>query len=119
MTGSLVSHHELHIYGAVEGNVRAGDLTIFAGGSVKGEVIAESVLVHGAVEGRIYSKKVQLCAGAVVRGDIIHSSLGVDSGSTFEGVSKRSQDPQAEAKTTSPKRNGGAPDVVRHSSPSQ
>jgi cytoskeletal protein CcmA (bactofilin family) len=62
---------------------------------------------------------VQLCSGAVVRGDIIHASLGIDTGSTFEGVSKRSQDPQAEAKAALTKRNGAAADTGRHSSPSQ
>lgn len=120
MTGSLISPNELHIYGAVDGNVRAADLTIFAGGSVKGEVVAENVLVHGTVDGRIHAKKVQLCSGAVVRGDIVHASLGVDTGSTFEGVSKRSQDPQAEAKPAGAKRNGAAAaaDAVRYSSPS-
>lgn len=121
MTGSLSSPNELHIYGAVEGNVRATSLTIFAGGSVKGEVTAENVLVHGAVDGRIHAKKVQLCAGAVMRGDIVHGSLGIDTGSTFEGVSKRSQDPLAEAKPAAPKRNGSAAvasETVRYASPS-
>jgi cytoskeletal protein CcmA (bactofilin family) len=107
MTGSLTSPNELHIYGAVDGNVRAADLTIFAGGSVKGEVVAENVLVHGTLDGRIHAKKVQLCAGAVVRGDIVHTSLGVDTGSTFEGVSKRSENPMAEMKPAV-KKNGSA-----------
>jgi cytoskeletal protein CcmA (bactofilin family) len=120
MTGSLNSASELHIYGAVDGNVRAGDLTIFAGGSVKGDVVAQSVLVHGRIDGHIHAKKVQLCSGAVVRGDIVHASLGVDADSTFEGVSKRSQDPHAEAKPAAPKRNGpaAASSTVRYSSPS-
>jgi cytoskeletal protein CcmA (bactofilin family) len=120
MTGSLSSPNELHIYGAVDGNVRAAELTIFAGGSVKGDVVAESVLVHGTVDGRIHAKKVQLCCGAIVRGDITHSSLGVDTGSTFEGVSKRSDNPATEAKPAGPKRNGSAAasETVRYSSPS-
>lgn len=120
ITGSLNSASELHIYGAVDGNVRAGDLTIFAGGSVKGDVVAQSVLVHGRIDGHIHAKKVQLGSGAVVRGDIVHASLGVDANSTFEGVSKRSQDPQAEAKPIAPKRNGAATasTTVRYSSPS-
>jgi cytoskeletal protein CcmA (bactofilin family) len=120
MTGSLNSPNELHIYGSVDGNVRAADLTIFAGGSVKGDVVAENVLVHGTVDGRIHAKKVQLCCGAIVRGDIVHASLGVDAASTFEGVSKRSENPAAEAKPVSPKRNGSAAvaSEARYSSPS-
>jgi len=123
MTGSFSSPNALHVYGSVDGNVRAADLTIFAGGSVKGDVVADSVQVHGSVEGRVYAKKVQLCSGAVVRGDIVHGSLGIDTGSTFEGVSKRSENPAAEVKPAASKRNGSTngtaatPDV-RYSSPS-
>jgi cytoskeletal protein CcmA (bactofilin family) len=125
MTGSLNAPTALHIYGAVKGNVRAADLTIFAGGSVKGDVVAESVLVHGSIEGDIQAKKVQLCSGAVVRGDILHASLGVDVASTFEGVSKRSDHPAADVKPAVAKRNGSAAvtttvtaNTVRYSSPS-
>jgi cytoskeletal protein CcmA (bactofilin family) len=97
MTGSLNSPGALHIYGAVNGNVHAVDLTIFANGSLKGDVVAETVLVHGAFEGRIHANRIQLCPGAVVRGDLVYASLDVDGASLFEGVSKRSDNPAAEA----------------------
>lgn len=97
MTGSLNSPGALHIHGSVNGDVHATDLTIFAGGSLKGGVVAETVLVHGSFEGRIHANKIQLCAGAVVRGDLVYASLDVDAASMFEGVSKRSEDPAAEA----------------------
>jgi cytoskeletal protein CcmA (bactofilin family) len=113
MTGSLNSPAALHIYGVINGNVRAADLTIFAGGSIKGDVVADSVLVHGSIEGRIHARKVQLCSGAVVRGDIVHASLGVDAASTFEGVSKRSDNPTAEARLAAVKRNGSATEATR------
>jgi cytoskeletal protein CcmA (bactofilin family) len=122
LTGSLNAPTALHIYGAVKGDVRATDLIIFAGGSVKGDVIAESVLVHGSIEGDVQAKKVQLCSGAVVRGDIMHASLGVDVASIFEGISRRSDNPAAEAKPAAPKRGGSAVAVQagngRYSSPS-
>jgi len=97
MTGALNSPGALHIYGVINGNVRAVDLTIFAGGSLKGDVVAETVLVHGSFEGRIHANRIQLCPGAVVRGDLVYASLDVDASSMFEGVSKRSENPAAEA----------------------
>lgn len=99
MTGSINSPDKLHVHGRIEGNVRAAALTICEGGSVKGEVVAETVTIHGTVEGRIYGQTVQLCAGAVVRGDIVHAALGIDTAAAFEGVAKRSQNPIAEATT--------------------
>ena len=111
MTGSVTSPNELHLYGVIDGNVRAAALTIFAGGVVKGDVVAETVLIHGEVDGRIHGQKVQLFSGAVVRGDITHGSLGLDAGAVFEGASKRSENPLSEAPAIAPRK-------VLHAKPS-
>ena len=114
MAGSITSPAELHIYGAIEGNVRASDVTIFAGGVVKGEVIAETVHVHGTVEGRIYAQKVHLCAGSTVLGDIIHGALGIDTAAIFQGSANRNPNPLAEApKPPAPNKTSSAPNQVR------
>src|ERR1700749_4325678 len=42
IVGSVNSPDELHIYGKVEGNVRATSVTVCEGGSVIGDVVAES-----------------------------------------------------------------------------
>jgi cytoskeletal protein CcmA (bactofilin family) len=89
MTGSITTPDELHIYGAIDGNVRASSLIVCKGGMVRGEVIAESVVIHGSVEGSIQGEKVQLLAGASVRGDIVHGVLGVDPAAMFEGAARR------------------------------
>jgi cytoskeletal protein CcmA (bactofilin family) len=97
VTGSITSPDEVHIYGRIEGNIRAASLTICEGGSVKGDVVAETVSVHGSLEGRIFAQNAQLFGGAMVRGDIIHGSLGIDRAAIFEGVSKRSENPISDA----------------------
>lgn len=97
MAGTITCPDELHIYGVLEGNVRALSITIGAGGSVKGEVVAETVTVFGTVDGRIHGQLVQLGAGGIVRGDIIHGALGIDPAATFEGASKRASNPLADA----------------------
>lgn len=97
MSGTLVSPDELQIAGKMYGNVRASVVTVRASGFVKGDVIADLVIVHGAVEGRIYGASVQLAAGAKVTGDIFHSALGIDANATFEGASRRLADVMAEA----------------------
>lgn len=96
MTGTIVSQGDLEIFGHLEGDVRAAALTIGETGGVKGEVIAESVIVRGNVEGRIRGRKVQLCTGAKVRGDIFHASLAIEPNASFEGAVKHAQDPMAE-----------------------
>ena len=96
MTGTIVSTGEIDINGQIEGDVRASALTVGETGAVKGEVVAESVVIRGTVEGRIRGRKVQLCTGAKVRGDIFHASLAIEPNAIFEGAVKHAQDPMAE-----------------------
>ena len=58
MTGTIVSQGELDINGQIEGDVRASALTVGETGAVKGEVVAESVVIRGTVEGRIRGRTV-------------------------------------------------------------
>lgn len=96
MTGTIISTGEIDINGQIEGDVRASALTVGETGAVKGEVIAETVVIRGTVEGRIRGRKVQLCTGAKVRGDIFHASLAIEPNAIFEGAVKHAQDPMAE-----------------------
>jgi cytoskeletal protein CcmA (bactofilin family) len=89
---------ELQVDGEIDGNVRAGSLTIGDTGLVKGDVVSESVLVNGRVEGSVRARKVQLAKNAHVQGDITHQSLAVEMGAVFEGQCRYLQDPlKAEA----------------------
>jgi cytoskeletal protein CcmA (bactofilin family) len=84
---------ELQVDGEVEGNLRGGSLTIGDTGVVKGDVVAENVLVNGRVEGSLRARKVQLARNAHVLGDITHQSLSVEMGAVFEGQCRYMQDP--------------------------
>jgi cytoskeletal protein CcmA (bactofilin family) len=96
IVGKVISQGELDINGQIDGDVRASALTVGETGAVKGEVVAESVVIRGTVEGRIRARKVQLCTGAKVRGDIFHASLAIEPNAIFEGAVKHAQDPMAE-----------------------
>jgi cytoskeletal protein CcmA (bactofilin family) len=97
MAGTIVTPDVLHIAGRIEGNVRASSITVRASGVIKGDLVAETVIVHGTVDGRIFGQKVQLAAGAIVRGDIMHGALGIDPEATFEGASKRNSNAMSDA----------------------
>jgi cytoskeletal protein CcmA (bactofilin family) len=96
LTGKLISQGDLDINGHIEGDVRAATLTVGESGAIKGEVVAETVIVKGSIEGRIRGRKVQLCTGAKVRGDIFHASLAIEPNAIFEGAVKHDQDPMAD-----------------------
>jgi cytoskeletal protein CcmA (bactofilin family) len=85
--GDIVTEGDLHLDGAVEGDVSAGRLTLGETAWVQGVVTADSVEVRGRVNGTISARQVHLCASAHVDGDIRHSELAIDAGAHFEGRS--------------------------------
>lgn len=93
ITGSIISEGEVQLDGTVDGDVRAASLTIGEEASVKGEVIAETVVIRGRVEGSVRARQVQLAATARVEGDVVHATLAIESGAFFDGHCKRSSDP--------------------------
>ncbi|WP_306016574.1 polymer-forming cytoskeletal protein [Oceanicaulis sp. MMSF_3324] len=99
ITGSIVSDGEVQLDGTVEGDVRATDLTIGEEASIKGEVIAENVVIRGRVNGSVRARQVQLSSTARVEGDVIHATLAIESGAYFDGLCKRSSDPLSDVKS--------------------
>lgn len=95
ITGSIRTSGELRVEGRVEGDVQAHAVTIGAGATVEGEVIADDVLVDGKVIGRLRAVKVRLRPTADVAGDIVHQIIAIESGARFEGAVKRRDDPRA------------------------
>ncbi len=91
--GALISQGDMQIDGSVEGDIRSVTLMIGNSATIKGEIVAEEVVVRGRVEGRIRARRVQLDATAVVIGDILQEQLTVAAGATFEGTCRKSSDP--------------------------
>ncbi len=93
IVGNVKSSGDVQIEGTVEGDIRASQLTVGEGATVKGEVIAEDVVVNGRVVGRLRGLKIRLSATARVEGDIIHKTIAIESGAHFEGSVQRQEDP--------------------------
>lgn len=85
--GDFETSGDLHLDGAVNGDLRAGMLVIGESGVVTGAIHADSVEVRGRVTGVICARRVKLWATARVDGDISHTELAVEAGAHFEGRS--------------------------------
>ena len=83
--GAISSEGQVDIFGTVEGDVRAGSLTIGKDASVTGEVVAENLVVRGRIEGLVRAHSVELVSTASVEGDIVQSKLTIQSGAVFNG----------------------------------
>jgi cytoskeletal protein CcmA (bactofilin family) len=93
ITGNLKTTGDINVEGTVEGDIRAHLLTVGESATIKGEVIADDVVVNGRVVGRVRGLKVRLTATARVEGDIIHKTIAIESGAHFEGSVQRQDDP--------------------------
>lgn len=99
--GNLETPGDLQIEGNVEGDIRANLLTVGESSTIRGEIIAEDVVVNGRVIGRLRGAKVRLSASANVEGDILHKTIAIEAGANFEGSVKRSEDPLSSAASQS------------------
>ena len=91
--GNLKSTGDVMVEGTVEGDIRAHTMTVGEGATVKGEIVADDIVVNGRVIGRVRGLKVRLTATARVEGDIIHKTIAIESGAHFEGTVQRQEDP--------------------------
>ena len=91
--GNVKTTGDIQIEGQVEGDIRAHLLTIGEGATVKGECVADDVIVNGRIVGRVRGLKVRLTSTARVEGDIIHKTIAIESGAHFEGSVQRQDDP--------------------------
>ncbi len=93
VTGNMKTTGDIQVEGTVEGDIRAHLLTIGEGATIKGEVVADDVVVNGRIVGRVRGLKVRLTSTARVEGDIIHKTIAIESGAHFEGSVQRQDDP--------------------------
>jgi cytoskeletal protein CcmA (bactofilin family) len=94
--GNVSSSGDIQIEGTIEGDVRAHLLTVGESATIRGEVIADDVVVNGRVIGRVRGLKVRLTSTAKVEGDIVHKTIAIESGAHFEGSVQRQEDPLGE-----------------------
>ena len=91
--GNLQTTGDIQIEGTVEGDIRAHLLTVGEGATIRGEVIADDVVINGRVIGKVRGLKVRLTSSAKVEGDIIHKTIAIESGAHFEGSVQRQDEP--------------------------
>ena len=100
VTGNIKTSGDIQIEGEVEGDIRAHLLTIGESAVIRGECMADDVVVHGHVIGRVRGLKVRLTSTARVEGDIIHKTIAIESGAHFEGSVQRQDDPLSKGGAT-------------------
>lgn len=98
IVGNLKTTGDIQVEGVVEGDIRAHLLTVGESATIRGEVVADDIVINGRVIGRVRGLKVRLTSTARVEGDIIHKTIAIESGAHFEGSVQRQEDPLSTGK---------------------
>lgn len=85
ITGDLSGETQLHVDGAIIGDVEVTRLLIGEQGRIEGAVSADTVDIRGKVVGSVKAKQLHLFATAIISGDITHEQLTVNAGAEFQG----------------------------------
>jgi cytoskeletal protein CcmA (bactofilin family) len=93
LRGDVATDGDVHLDGALKGDLRVRELTIGEGGAVEGAIEAESVEIRGKVVGTVTAKSVRLFSTARVEGDITHAQLAIEPGAHFAGRSLKFETP--------------------------
>lgn len=104
--GNVISKGEVQLEGEIKGDVHCASLVIGDKALIEGGVVADDVIVRGKVVGSIRGHRVTLQSSSHVEGDIFHQSLAIEQGAYFEGKSRRSDDPMAEARSAKTTKTG-------------
>lgn len=105
ITGDVKTDGDVQIDGRLDGNIKAGKLTVGEQGIINGHVFASIVNVRGKVTGKIEAKSIELAETANVQADLVQDQLTIANGAFFDGKCARrtQQASPAAAKGTAPK----------------
>ena len=89
ITGDIKTDGDIQIDGRLDGNIKAGNVTIGEQGAVNGKISAGSVHVRGKVTGKVDAKSIDLAETANVQADLVQDQLMIANGAFFDGKCTR------------------------------
>lgn len=105
ITGDIKTDGDVQIDGRLDGNIKAGKLTVGEQGVINGQIYASIVHIRGKVSGKVEAKSVELSETANVQADLVQDELTIANGAFFDGKCARRSTSVAAApvKTPAPK----------------
>ncbi|TAD73555.1 MAG: polymer-forming cytoskeletal protein [Sphingomonadales bacterium] len=85
ITGNISASADLHIDGAVDGDITCAALVQGEKSSISGAVVAESARMAGKVTGSITARELVILKTARVEGDVHYDALTIEQGAEVDG----------------------------------
>lgn len=88
IVGNLAAKVDIHIDGAVQGDIACSAIVQGKDSRITGKIISEQARLAGSVNGSIEARDLIIEASAVISGDIQYETLTIEQGSKVEGKFK-------------------------------
>lgn len=85
ITGNISASGDIHLDGAVQGDIACGSLTVGGSGQVKGNLVAQRATIAGAVEGSVVATELVVEKLARIAGDVSYDSISIETGARVDG----------------------------------
>lgn len=83
--GNLTARADLHIDGAVEGDITCAALVQGESSTVTGAIVADNARLAGTVRGSITAGSLVVLKSARIEGDVTYDSLTIEQGARIDG----------------------------------
>lgn len=83
--GDISASTELHVDGAIEGDITCASLVQGESSTIKGGVKAESARLAGKVDGSIDARELVILRTATITGDVHYDALTIEQGAAVDG----------------------------------
>lgn len=86
IVGSIESVCKMHIDGTVDGAIQSSNVvTVGEAGIIKGEIVAQKLVVTGRIDGNVECDHVEILEGGKISGDVLSQVLVIEPRGQFEG----------------------------------
>ncbi len=83
--GDISASADLHVDGAIEGDIKCASLVQGESSVLTGAVIAETARMSGRVVGSITAKELVILKSAQIEGDVHYDALTIEQGAQVDG----------------------------------
>ena len=85
ITGNVGATADLHLDGAVEGDIACASLVQGEESRIRGNVTAQTARLSGTLEGSIHARELVVERTARITGDVTYETISIASGASVEG----------------------------------
>lgn len=89
VSGNISGNGDLHLDGAIEGDLACNALILGPGGRVRGNIQATTATLAGTVEGAVDARSLTVEKSARIAGDLTYESVSIENGAQVDGRLKQ------------------------------